>query len=90
MTVIRIETGQVDSTGSQFHSKRGELESLVSQAQSMMNNLEGQFTGTRATKIFNEWHAMEPNLKAAIQSMQDAGDLLKRAAADFSQADSGL
>ncbi len=88
MADIRIDTAQVDSTGGQFIAKRGDLEGLVSQAKSLMNTLQGQFRGQRATAIFGEWDAMQPNLQAAIQSLQQAGDLLKRAAADFSAVDS--
>jgi WXG100 family type VII secretion target len=90
MTVIRIDTAQVESTGSQFISKRGELEALVSQAKSMMTTLQGQFTGTRAQRIFSEWEGMQPSLQSAIQTMEQAGTLLKRAATDFGQADMGL
>lgn len=88
MVEIRINPDQVESTGNQFQTKRGELESLTSQAQSLMNSLQGVFTGQRATAIFNEWQSMQPNLKNAIQTLQMAGDLLKRAAADFRAADS--
>lgn len=88
MAEIRINPDQVDSTGNQFSSKRGELEALVAQAQGLMNSLQGVFTGTRATAIFNEWNGMQPNLKNAITTLQSASDLLKRAATDFRAADS--
>jgi WXG100 family type VII secretion target len=88
MAEIRINPEQVESTGAQFQSKRGELESLVSAAQSLMNSLQGQFMGQRATAIFNEWNSMQPSLKNAIITLQSAGDLLKRAANDFRAADS--
>lgn len=90
MTTIRIDTAQVESTGGQFATKRGELESLTSQARSMMNALQGQFTGVRANRIFAEWEGMQPNLQAAIETLQAASDLLKRASADFSMVDQGL
>ncbi len=90
MTKITITPGDVVSTGNQFHTKRGDLEGLVSQANSLMNSLQGAFTGQRATRIFGEWADMQPNLTAAVQSLQVAGDLLKRAGAAFSDADAGL
>lgn len=89
MAKIGIDPDQVDSTANQFGSRRGELESLVSQANSLMNSLQGQFTGQRATAIYNEWNNMQPNLKNAIQTLQMASDLLKRAANDFRNADAG-
>lgn len=88
MAEIRINPDQVESTGNQFNAKRGELDALTSQAQSLMNSLQGVFAGQRATAIFNEWNSMQPNLKNAIQTMQMASDLLKRAANDFRAADS--
>jgi WXG100 family type VII secretion target len=90
MSKIQIDTENVLSTGNQFLSKRADLEALVSQANSLMNSLQGQFTGQRASRIFNEWAEMQPNLQNAIQSLQAAGDLLKKASTDFFQADSTM
>jgi WXG100 family type VII secretion target len=87
MPLIRIDTAQVDSTGTQFLSKRGDLEGLVSQSRSMMNGLQGQFTGQRASAIFAEWESMQPNLQAAILTLQQAGDLLKKASQEFGIVD---
>jgi WXG100 family type VII secretion target len=90
MPVIKIDPAQVEQTGNQFISKQGELEGLVSQARSLMNALQGQFTGQRAQRIFSEWDGMQPNLTNAIDVMGQAGNLLKRASADFSAADAGF
>jgi WXG100 family type VII secretion target len=89
MSVIRIDPAQVEGTGSQFITKGGELEALVSQAKGMMNNLQGQFTGQRAQKIFSEWESMQGNLRSAVGTLEQAGNLLKRAASDFSRVDMG-
>ena len=88
MAEIRINPGQVESNGNQFSSKRGELEALVGQANSLMNNLRSAFLGQRATAIYAEWDGMQPQLKNAIQTLEQASMLLKRAAADFYAADS--
>jgi len=87
MAEIRINPDQVESTGNQFNAKRGELEALNSQAINLMNSLQGVFTGTRANAIFAEWNNMQPNLKNAIQTLQSASELLKRAANDFRGVD---
>lgn len=87
---IRIDTGQVASVGSQFMGRQSDLEALVTQARSLMNSLEGQFTGNRAQRIFQEWEQMQPSLNAAIQSLGQAGQLLQRASQAFSETDSGL
>ncbi len=87
---IRIDTGQVSNVGSQFMGRQSDLEALVVQARSLMSSLEGQFTGNRAQRIFQEWQAMQPSLNAAIQSLGQAGQLLQRASTAFGEADSGL
>jgi hypothetical protein len=53
----------------------------------MMSNLEGQFTGARAGKIFGQWRDMQGSLTSAINTLQEAGNLLNRAAQDFSEVD---
>jgi WXG100 family type VII secretion target len=88
MTVIRIDPGEVTATGTQFHSKRGELEGMIQQARGLMNSLRGQFTGQRANTIFGEWEGMQPRLTAAVETLQMAGDLLRRASEDFAAVDS--
>lgn len=90
MPQIRIDTEQVASTGQQFNAKRGELESLVNQSRALMNNLQGQFTGRRATAIFGEWDGMQASLTNAMQTLQSASDLLRRASTEFGQVDSGM
>jgi uncharacterized protein YukE len=55
----------------------------------MMNNLQGQFTGQRAQSIFSEWESMQGNLRSAVGTLEQAGNLLKRAAGDFSRVDMG-
>jgi WXG100 family type VII secretion target len=88
MAEIRINPEQVDSAGTQFSTKRAELESLIQQANSLINNLRSSFTGGRASAIYSEWDGMQNNLKTAVTTLDQAGTLLKRAAADFRTADS--
>lgn len=88
MAEIKINPDQVDSTASQFASRRGELEALVSQANGLMNSLQGAWTGLRATKTYNEWESLKPSLTGAINTLQHASDVLKAAAQDFRSADS--
>jgi len=88
MAVIKIDTSQIDSIGSQFHVKSSEIETLITQSRSLMSSLQGQFMGQRASKIFTEWEDLQPNLLNAVESLQIAGDLLKRSAMEFSAVDS--
>jgi len=87
MSVIRIDPAEVTKTGTDFRNMSTDVDGLVSRAKGMMSSLESQFTGTRATKIFGQWHEMMPSLQAAINTLQSAGDLLSSASTDFSNAD---
>jgi WXG100 family type VII secretion target len=87
MTDIRINTGEVEGVSARFVKERGDLEALVGEARAQMNALEGGFRGRRAQKIFSEWGEMQPSLRNAVDVLQRAGDLLKRAATSFGQAD---
>lgn len=87
MTQITINTEEVSSASSRFDKERGDLESLLANTRAMMNNLQGQFKGRRAHKVFGAWEEMQPGLNGAVQAMETAGKILKQAAADFSQAD---
>lgn len=90
MTEIRVNVGEVRDKGAQFQSRRGELESLVSAARGLMTALQGSFTGQRAQRIFQEWEGMQPRLTASIDTLQQAGDFLNRAATDFEAADTAF
>ena len=87
---IKVPVEQIENSSSQFYTKKGDLEALVSQSKSMMQNLQSSFAGQRANRIFSEWEQMQPNLQNAIQSLQTAGDFMKKAASDFSATDSGF
>jgi WXG100 family type VII secretion target len=89
MAQILVDPDQVDSTSAQFNTKRGELDTLINNARTMMNNLQASFKGQRSNAIMGEWQGMQSNLNNAVASLQQASDLLKRAAADFRSADAG-
>ena len=87
MTQIVVEPQQLADVGNQFQSKRGELETLIQQAKTYVNNLQGAWKGNRATTFFSNYASMEPNLKAAMETLQRTSELLKTASADFAQVD---
>ncbi len=87
MTVIRLDPAEVQDTGGKFVKMQGEVQGLVTQARGMMSNLQSQFTGMRADKIFRDWDSMQRGLDAAIQSLEDAGTLLNRAGQEFYDVD---
>jgi WXG100 family type VII secretion target len=90
MSNIRVNTEGLSQTGVQFDTKRQELEALNSQAQGYVSALQGEWQGIRATRFFGEWQVMEGRLLNAIETLQEASTLLKRASADFSAADTAF
>ena len=90
MSQILINPEEVSDAGSTFKSKEGELETLLSTVSTLMNNLASTFTGQRATAIQNEWQNYIPKIKEACNTLNQTGEFLTKAAAAFSDADSGL
>ena len=90
MAEIRINTEDIQSKGVQFATKSQEVQALINQGKQMMAALEGTFTGVRANAIQAEWAGYQAGLAQAVATLQQTGDLLKRAAADFGSADSGM
>ena len=87
MADIRINPAEVDGVGGQFTTKAGELDGLIQQANSMMNNLRPTFTGNRANKAFGEWEGMQTNLRNAVEVLNQASRTLKEAASAFAAVD---
>jgi WXG100 family type VII secretion target len=87
MTLIQIDTSRVESGALEFQRFSEEVQTLLTQTRRMMGELETQFRGIRAGRIFGEWEAMQPALAAAVQSLESAGVLLRRASADFGGVD---
>jgi WXG100 family type VII secretion target len=87
MTVIQIDTSQVEAGAAEFQRRASEVEALVGQSRRLMTDLQAQFRGIRAGRVFSEWEAMQPGLTAAVQALEAAGALLRRASADFGGVD---
>lgn len=87
MTVIRIDTAEVNRISSDFTKKAGEIDALIKQARAAMNNLRGGFTGNRAKQAFGQWDSMQNGLDQANLNLQEAAKTLSNAAKAFSSAD---
>lgn len=87
MSVIHVNLDEVRRTGESFNRMHGEVSQLVGTAKSQMGNLESQFKGARASKIFGQWQEMQPSLDAAMRTLEAAGRLLSTAASDFEAVD---
>lgn len=88
MTKILIDPSFVEDTGKEFIASKDEIMSLISQSMSEINSLRGQFVGTRATRLYNQWDALSPKLSRTIETLQIAGDLLKQLSSDVTAIDS--
>ena len=87
MAQIIVSPEELDSTGTQFNSKSQELQAMVQQANGLVQNTLANWKGQRAGKFSGDWEGMKKNLEAAVQTLQQTSELLKRAAADFRAAD---
>ncbi|OQY91985.1 MAG: hypothetical protein B6D41_08700 [Chloroflexi bacterium UTCFX4] len=87
MAQIIVSPEELDSTGTQFNSKSQELQAMVQQANSLVQSTLAGWKGQRASKFSGDWEGMKKNLEAAVQTLQQTSELLKRAAADFRSAD---
>jgi WXG100 family type VII secretion target len=87
MTLIQIDTSQVEAGALEFQRRAEEVQMLLTQSRRMMSELQTQFRGIRAGRVFSEWEAMQPGLGAAIQTLESAGLLLRRASTDFGGVD---
>ena len=88
MAQIIFDPDQADSVSSQFNTKRGELDSLISTARNLMNNFQSASKGMRVNTIMSDWASMKSSLDNALAALQQTSDLLHRAAADFRGVDS--
>jgi WXG100 family type VII secretion target len=88
MSQIIFDPDQADGVSSQFNTKRGELDALIQNARTLMNNFQAASKGQRVNTIMGEWNGMKVSLDNAIAAIQQTSDLLRRAANDFRGADS--
>lgn len=87
MAQIIVSPEELDSTGTQFNAKSQELQAMVQQANSLVQSTLANWKGQRSSKFSGDWESMKKNLEAAVQTLQQTSELLKRAAADFRAAD---
>ena len=89
MAGIKIDPTQVDSYGSKFKTSSTQVQELLGSVQGIVGSLQGgEWQGNRANSFYTDWGAMKPQIVKAIETLNQAGDLLKKAAKDFSITDS--
>jgi WXG100 family type VII secretion target len=88
MAGIKIDPQEVDGYGSQFKTSSTQVQELLNQVQSKVSILQGgAWAGNRANKFYGDWGTMKPQIVKAIETLNQAGDLLKKAASDFAITD---
>ena len=88
MAQIVITPEQVKEYGSKFSTSSTQVQELLNQVQNMVNTLQGgAWKGSRANKFYSDWGAMKPQVAKAVETLNQAGVLLKNAADAFSQVD---
>jgi WXG100 family type VII secretion target len=87
MPQILVTPENVEKTGNDIISKKQELEETVKRANSLVQSLKGEFKGNLANQVYGRWDEIYKDMPKAFERLQEAGDLLKRAAAAFRQVD---
>jgi len=85
--MIKIDPGEVRSTGQQVIKKKQEMEELIALVKRTMDQLQQNFTGKRSQAIYQEWQEIHPKLNQSFQTLQQVEQLLKRAADQFEEVD---
>ena len=88
MPKILVDPEQLDSISFQLKIKYDELNILIMNSRSLMNDLKASFKGQRANAIMSEWDDIQINLSKVVDSLGQASDIMKRASQDFRNADS--
>ena len=85
--MIKIDPGEVRSTGRQVSIKKQELTDVLEKVKSLMQTLEQNFQGQRSKSIISEWEGIRNRMPKAFEDLQKLDDLLKRAADQFEEVD---
>ena len=88
MPQIIVTPEQVQDFGTKFGNSSNQVQDLLNQVQNLVNTLQGgQWKGNRANKFYGDWGAMKPQVVKAIQTLNDAGQILKAASTAFGGVD---
>lgn len=87
MPQILVTPENVEKTGQDIINKKQELEEIIKRANSMVQALKGEFKGNLANQVYGRWDEIYKDLPRAFERLQEAGDVLKKAATSFRQVD---
>jgi WXG100 family type VII secretion target len=88
MAQILLTPEQVRDYGNKFSNSSNQVQDLLNQVQNLVNTLQGgAWKGNRANKFYGDWGAMKPQIVKSIETLNQAGIILKGAADAFASVD---
>lgn len=88
MTQIIVTPDQLRDYGSKFGNSSNQVQDLLNQVQNLVNTLQGgAWKGNRANKFYGDWGAMKPQVAKAIETLNQASQILKAAGDAFGGVD---
>ena len=69
----------------EFNKYSDQVQELLDQVQTLVDALHGvPWEGERASKFYDDWKAVSPELHSAIVTLNQAGEILKQLGDNFS------
>jgi WXG100 family type VII secretion target len=88
MAQIIVSPEELAADGNKFTGSANQVQDLLNQVQSLVGTLQGgAWKGNRARKFYSDWGAMKPQIAKAIETLNQASQLLKSAGSAFSGVD---
>jgi WXG100 family type VII secretion target len=88
MAKIVVTPEQMTEFGNKFSNSATQTQDLLNQVQNLVATLQGgAWAGIRANKFYNDWGAMKPQISKAIETLNQAGQILKAAGNAFGGVD---
>jgi len=88
MAQIVVTPEQVSDFGTKFSNSSTQVQDLLNQVQNLVSTLQGgAWKGIRANKFYGDWSSMKPQVAKAIETLNQAGQILKAAGNAFGGVD---
>lgn len=84
---IIITPSEVKAVSAKFTGAKSDMDLIVTNSKTTMNNLRPTFKGHTADRIFEEWDAYQKPLKDALDTLEQCSKILKEAAEKFENVD---
>ena len=88
MPQIVVTPEQVSDFGTKFSNSSTQVQDLLNQVQNLVSTLQGgAWKGNRANKFYGDWGSMKPQVAKAIETLNQASQMLKAAGQAFGGVD---